>query len=85
MVNKVKLIPRNVAEEYEKNLIAAAGSEKKVAAARQLVSSRLMTRFGIQWWSNNSASVRDEMQAIEQDLSTRCGTCGARLSEEVQE
>ena len=82
MVNKVKLIPRNVAEEYQKNLIAAAGSEKKVAAARQLVSSRLMTKLGIQWWSNNSAGVRDEMQTIEKDLAGRCGTCGADLSGE---
>jgi hypothetical protein len=80
VMGQVKLMPRSVAEEYRKNLIEAGDSEKKTSAARQLVSSRLMDKFGIRWWSCNSGAVRAEMAIIEKDLAGRCVTCGADLS-----
>lgn len=65
----LKIIPKNISEEYEKNLRAAEGGKSKIEGAKRLVSSRLIMSKGNKWWNENYAIIRAELAEIEKKVS----------------
>jgi len=66
-----KIIPKNVSEEFERNLRAAGGSKSKIEGAKRLAGSRLIMSKGNSWWNENYDTIRAELAEIEKKVQGR--------------
>lgn len=58
------LLPKNIADEFKRLVIAAKGKPAKIAAARRWVYSRTMVEMTFAWWNENATVCNAEMDAM---------------------
>lgn len=71
------LIPKNVMDEFKRQLQGSRGYDAKRTTARRFVYTTLTARFGTPWWNLNREKLLREMEVAEKAIQeNKLSVCG---------